>query len=80
MQEIHPFAIEALSHAVNAALQTAPPEHDGASVSVSTAEGVKVVLAHRLNDHWSVIAAASHPASGKGTLDYGVSVNGSWTW
>ncbi len=75
----HPFRAEALEHAVNAALVDVPPAHDGAAVTISTAQGAQVVIAHKFNDHWSVLGAASHPL-GKGKLDYGVAVKGSWAW
>ncbi len=75
----HPFAEEALENAVNSALQGAPPAHDGAAVSISTSQGAQLVIAHKFDDHWSVVGAISHPL-GKGPLDYGVTVKGSWTW
>jgi hypothetical protein len=68
----------ALEKSVNEALKAVPPEHDGASVSITSVDGIHAYLAHKIDDHWSVIAQGGLSLQGK--ADYGVAVHGSWTW
>jgi hypothetical protein len=67
-----------LNQSVSEALKNVPPAHNGATVSVSTQTGVQVYIAHKFDDHWSVVGEGSRSPAGQ--LDYGVAVHGSWTW
>lgn len=70
------FSADALTQAVNHALATQPLDHNGASVSVSTQEGVTVVIAEKINNHWTVVGQVDRPPAGK----IGAEVHSSWTW
>ncbi len=73
------FTPESLQKAVQTALMNdpdLPPGHKGAFVTVATHEGVKAVVATKLNDHWTVTGEVVLPWAGG--LNYGATVKATW--
>ena len=74
-----PFSQASLAKAVNDAFAVSsgiPVGHKGAFLTIVTTDGVKAVLAHKIDDHWVVTAEASHPWSGG--LNAGATIQATW--
>lgn len=73
------FSPAELDAAVKEAFVTAtdiPPGHRGAFVTVADQDGVKAVLAQKLNDTWTVTGYVDHPWMGG--LSYGATIQATW--
>lgn len=76
----HPFDPAALQHVVAKTLADSPDVPvgaQGAFLTVANTEGIQAVIAIRVADQWQVKAVVSHGWASS-TVDYGVSVTGTW--
>lgn len=74
-----PFTNTALTKAVNDAFAVSsgiPEGHNGAFLTIVSQDGVKAVIAHKIDNHWTVTAQADH--GWKGKLDYGATIQATW--
>lgn len=73
------FSQADLAKAVNDAFavsQDIPTDHRGAFVTIANEHGVTAVVAHKIDDHWTVTGQIDHPWSGG--LDYGATIQATW--
>lgn len=73
------FTQDALEKAVNDAFLMSsgiPENHKGAFVTIVNQDGVKAVIAHKLNNTWIVTAEVDHPWAGD--LEYGAAIQATW--
>ena len=73
-----PFSPQAISQAINTALNQAPvlpPGKSGALIVMATPEGVKAIVAAKIDDHWEFSAEGDYHG---GAISGGVSVIASW--
>jgi len=78
---LSPFDPQALQLAVERTLADNPeiPEGaQGAFLTVANQEGIKAVIAVKINDRWQVQAAVSDRWADLSKVEVGVSVKGTW--
>ncbi len=78
MIDSSPFSPDAIRRAVVDTLNQAPilpADKRGALVVLATTDGVRAVLASKVNDHWDVAAEAEYTG---GEVAAGISVIASW--
>lgn len=77
----NPFDPHALQLAVQRTLEDSPEVPEGAKgafVTVANQDGIRAVIAVKVADSWQVQAAVQHGWHDGDTLEYGVSVRGTW--
>ena len=75
----HLFTDIALTKAVNDAFLLSsgiPADHRGAFVTVANKDGIKAVVAHKINERWVITAQVDHPWSGN--LNAGATIQATW--
>jgi hypothetical protein len=75
------FDSRALQHLVEKTLTDSPevPEGKrGAFLTVANQEGIRAVIAVKVDDRWTLKAVVEHPWASSDTINYGVEITGTF--
>lgn len=75
------FDSRALQHVVEQALTDSPEVPDGkrgAFLTVANQDGIKAIIAVKVDDRWTMKAVVEHPWASDDPIQYGVEITGTF--